>query len=56
MTVVGVGADGWTGLVPAARSALLAARVVVGSPRQLDLLPPRSPPSGSPGRPRCCPR
>ncbi|WP_235926263.1 precorrin-6y C5,15-methyltransferase (decarboxylating) subunit CbiE [Actinokineospora pegani] len=40
MTVVGVGADGWTGLVPAARAALLAARVVVGSPRQLGLLPP----------------
>ncbi|OLR94086.1 cobalamin biosynthesis bifunctional protein CbiET [Actinokineospora bangkokensis] len=39
MTVVGVGADGWAGLAPVARRALAAAEVVVGSTRQLDLLP-----------------
>ncbi|MEV6206758.1 precorrin-6y C5,15-methyltransferase (decarboxylating) subunit CbiE [Kitasatospora sp. NPDC051914] len=38
-TVVGVGADGWDGLAPTAREALLAAEVVIGGPRQLDLLP-----------------
>jgi precorrin-6Y C5,15-methyltransferase (decarboxylating) len=40
VTVVGVGADGWPGLAPAARSALTTAEVVIGGPRQLDLLPP----------------
>ena len=37
--IVGIGADGWSGLGAAAREALEAARVVLGSPRQLDLLP-----------------
>jgi precorrin-6B C5,15-methyltransferase / cobalt-precorrin-6B C5,C15-methyltransferase len=38
VTVVGVGADGWDGLTPAARSAIEAADVVLGGPRQLGLL------------------
>lgn len=37
--MVGIGADGWDGLSPAARSAVLAAEVLLGSARQLDLLP-----------------
>lgn len=41
VTVVGVGADGWPGLAPDSRRALLAAEVVIGAPRQLDLLPPQ---------------
>lgn len=39
LTVVGVGADGWGGLAEAARSAVRHAEVVLGAPRQLDLLP-----------------
>ncbi|MFJ1792532.1 precorrin-6y C5,15-methyltransferase (decarboxylating) subunit CbiE [Kitasatospora griseola] len=39
ITVVGVGADGWPGLSPAAREALTAAEAVLGGPRQLALLP-----------------
>ncbi|MGW6279413.1 precorrin-6y C5,15-methyltransferase (decarboxylating) subunit CbiE [Kribbella sp. NPDC055071] len=39
VTVVGVGADGWDGLSPAARGAVEAAEVVLGSTRQLALLP-----------------
>lgn len=39
LTVVGIGADGWECLVPASREALAAAATVLGSPRQLDLLP-----------------
>ncbi|MFD9128184.1 precorrin-6y C5,15-methyltransferase (decarboxylating) subunit CbiE [Kitasatospora sp. NPDC059571] len=39
IAVVGLGADGWAGLAPVARTALAAAEVVVGGPRQLDLLP-----------------
>lgn len=39
VTVVGVGADGWSGLSTSAREAVSAARVLLGSPRQLDLLP-----------------
>lgn len=39
ITVVGIGADGWDGLGDRGRRALTAARVVVGSGRQLDLLP-----------------
>lgn len=53
VAVVGIGADGWAGLTAASREALTGAAVVVGGPRQLELLPPRSPPSGSPGRRRC---
>ncbi|MQA33983.1 precorrin-6y C5,15-methyltransferase (decarboxylating) subunit CbiE [Modestobacter roseus] len=40
MTVVGVGADGWEGLSPAAQRAVAAAQVLRGSARQLDLVPP----------------
>lgn len=39
VTVVGIGADGWAGLTEAARQALRAAAVIVGSSRQLALLP-----------------
>ncbi|WP_070884822.1 precorrin-6y C5,15-methyltransferase (decarboxylating) subunit CbiE [Pseudomonas argentinensis] len=40
LTVVGIGEDGYPGLGKAARHALLAAEQVVGSERQLALLPP----------------
>lgn len=39
VTVVGIGADGWDGLSPAARRAIAAADVLRGSARQLGLLP-----------------
>ncbi|MFI0238335.1 precorrin-6y C5,15-methyltransferase (decarboxylating) subunit CbiE [Streptomyces sp. NPDC016845] len=39
VTVVGIGADGWPGLPESSRSALRAAEVVIGGPRQLALLP-----------------
>ncbi|MCU1616791.1 MAG: precorrin-6y C5,15-methyltransferase (decarboxylating), CbiE subunit [Frankiales bacterium] len=39
VTVVGVGADGWDGLSPAARRAIEAAEVLRGSERQLALVP-----------------
>lgn len=37
--MVGLGADGWDGLPPASRAAVQAADVLVGSARQLDLVP-----------------
>ncbi|MFF5877424.1 precorrin-6y C5,15-methyltransferase (decarboxylating) subunit CbiE [Streptomyces californicus] len=40
VSVVGIGADGWPGLTGAAREALVAAEVLIGGGRQLDLLPP----------------
>lgn len=39
IAVVGIGADGFGGLTEPARRAVLAARTIVGSQRQLDLLP-----------------
>ena len=39
ITVVGIGADGWDGLTPPARDALADAAQVIGSARQLALLP-----------------
>jgi precorrin-6Y C5,15-methyltransferase (decarboxylating) len=39
VTVVGIGADGWPGLAPPARTALEKAAVVLGGRRHLDLLP-----------------
>jgi precorrin-6Y C5,15-methyltransferase (decarboxylating) len=39
ITVVGIGADGWAGLADPARAAILAASTIVGSQRQLDLIP-----------------
>ncbi|WP_431945261.1 precorrin-6y C5,15-methyltransferase (decarboxylating) subunit CbiE [Actinacidiphila sp. bgisy167] len=39
VAVVGIGADGWAGLPAASREALMEAAVVIGGPRQLDLLP-----------------
>lgn len=39
IAVVGIGADGWSGLAPTAREALAGAEVVLGGSRQLDLLP-----------------
>ncbi|GAA4454280.1 precorrin-6y C5,15-methyltransferase (decarboxylating) subunit CbiE [Phytohabitans houttuyneae] len=38
-SVVGIGADGWSGLSPAAQAAVRAADVILGSHRQLDLVP-----------------
>lgn len=40
LTVVGIGADGWSGLGEAARAVVLAAELIVGSERQLALVPP----------------
>ncbi len=40
IAVVGIGADGWEGLAERARAAIREAGEVVGSQRQLDLLPP----------------
>ncbi|MBB6549353.1 precorrin-6y C5,15-methyltransferase (decarboxylating) subunit CbiE [Nonomuraea rubra] len=39
ITVAGLGADGWDGLPETTRRALEAAEVVMGGPRQLELLP-----------------
>ncbi|MER6764369.1 MULTISPECIES: precorrin-6y C5,15-methyltransferase (decarboxylating) subunit CbiE [Amycolatopsis] len=39
LTVVGIGADGWAGLTPAARDAVRRADVVLGAERQLKSLP-----------------
>lgn len=39
LVVVGIGADGWAGLGDTARSVLGDAKIVVGAPRQLELLP-----------------
>jgi precorrin-6Y C5,15-methyltransferase (decarboxylating) len=39
LTVVGIGADGWAGLTDESRTALARAPLIVGSPRQLGLLP-----------------
>lgn len=47
IVVVGIGADGWAGLSQAARAAVLAADEVIGSERQLALLP-RDAPRGRP--------
>ncbi|MEI5524950.1 precorrin-6y C5,15-methyltransferase (decarboxylating) subunit CbiE [Streptomyces brasiliscabiei] len=40
VTVVGLGADGWRGVPDTSRAALRDAEVLIGGPRQLDLLPP----------------
>ncbi|MFF0813683.1 precorrin-6y C5,15-methyltransferase (decarboxylating) subunit CbiE [Rhodococcus sp. NPDC003318] len=42
VTVVGIGADGWDGLSPNARRAVEDAEVLVGSARQLSLVPDSS--------------
>jgi precorrin-6B C5,15-methyltransferase / cobalt-precorrin-6B C5,C15-methyltransferase len=39
LTVVGIGADGWAGLSERARAVISNAEVVLGSSRQLELLP-----------------
>ncbi|MEO3810651.1 precorrin-6y C5,15-methyltransferase (decarboxylating) subunit CbiE [Sphaerisporangium sp. B11E5] len=39
ITVVGIGADGWAGLAAGSREAVAAAEVLVGSARQLELVP-----------------
>ncbi|MFD0367396.1 precorrin-6y C5,15-methyltransferase (decarboxylating) subunit CbiE [Streptomyces sp. NPDC127114] len=39
ISVVGIGADGWDGLPENSRRTLRAAQVLIGGPRQLDLLP-----------------
>ncbi|QLE74862.1 precorrin-6y C5,15-methyltransferase (decarboxylating) subunit CbiE [Streptomyces rectiverticillatus] len=43
VTVVGIGADGWPGLAPVSQEALRGAEVIIGGPRQLDLLPGECP-------------
>ncbi|MYW45592.1 cobalamin biosynthesis bifunctional protein CbiET, partial [Streptomyces sp. SID161] len=40
VSVVGIGADGWEGLPEPSRTELREADVLIGGPRQLDLLPP----------------
>jgi precorrin-6Y C5,15-methyltransferase (decarboxylating) len=45
LTVVGIGADGWDGLRPAARAALARCDEIIGSDRQLALLPAGGPPT-----------
>ncbi|KAA1426364.1 precorrin-6y C5,15-methyltransferase (decarboxylating) subunit CbiE [Nocardioides antri] len=40
VTVVGIGADGWTGLSEAARERVQAAEVLLGGERHLGLVPP----------------
>lgn len=40
LTAVGIGADGWPGLSPAARALVEDAEVVLGGERHLSLLPP----------------
>ncbi|WP_329109846.1 precorrin-6y C5,15-methyltransferase (decarboxylating) subunit CbiE [Micromonospora sp. NBC_01699] len=51
VTVVGIGADGWAGLTGPARAAIRAAEVLLGSARQLALLPtnPPAPRQPAPG-------
>ncbi|MFB9554401.1 precorrin-6y C5,15-methyltransferase (decarboxylating) subunit CbiE [Streptomyces roseoviridis] len=39
VSVVGIGADGWDGLPETSRRTLRSAEVLIGGPRQLDLLP-----------------
>lgn len=39
VTVIGIGADGWEGLPPASRREVEACEVLMGSTRQLDLVP-----------------
>jgi precorrin-6Y C5,15-methyltransferase (decarboxylating) len=39
VALVGIGADGWSGLTPAAIAQIETAGVVIGAQRQLDLLP-----------------
>jgi precorrin-6Y C5,15-methyltransferase (decarboxylating) len=39
LTVVGIGADGWDGLAPTARTEIAGAEVLMGSARQLALIP-----------------
>jgi precorrin-6Y C5,15-methyltransferase (decarboxylating) len=39
LTVIGVGADGWPGLSPTAQQAITTAEVLLGSTRQLALIP-----------------
>ncbi|MFH8610309.1 precorrin-6y C5,15-methyltransferase (decarboxylating) subunit CbiE [Streptomyces sp. NPDC018029] len=39
VAVVGIGADGWNGLPAASQAALAEADVLIGGPRQLELLP-----------------
>lgn len=41
VTVVGIGADGWSGIPDSSRTALLDAEILIGGRRQLDLLPPQ---------------
>ncbi|UBU09400.1 precorrin-6y C5,15-methyltransferase (decarboxylating) subunit CbiE [Nonomuraea gerenzanensis] len=53
ITVVGIGADGWDGLGEASRQALVTAEVVMGGPRQLELLPAPAAEPGIASAPGC---
>jgi precorrin-6Y C5,15-methyltransferase (decarboxylating) len=48
IVVVGIGADGWNGLAPASRAEIERAEVLLGSERQLGLVPPSLPASRVP--------
>jgi precorrin-6B C5,15-methyltransferase / cobalt-precorrin-6B C5,C15-methyltransferase len=48
ITVVGIGADGWNGLSTRARKAIEQAEVLLGSPRQLALIPSTAPGESAP--------
>jgi len=50
LTVVGIGADGWEGLSQPARQAIESADVLMGSARQLALVPQGEQPGGDSGR------
>jgi precorrin-6B C5,15-methyltransferase / cobalt-precorrin-6B C5,C15-methyltransferase len=50
VTVVGIGADGWRGLSESARAAITAADVLMGSARQLSLIPHTDGPGGTQSR------
>ncbi|ROP36787.1 precorrin-6y C5,15-methyltransferase (decarboxylating) subunit CbiE [Saccharothrix texasensis] len=43
VTVIGIGADGWEGLPPASRHEIESCEVLMGSTRQLDLVPAAGP-------------
>jgi precorrin-6Y C5,15-methyltransferase (decarboxylating) len=49
VTVVGIGADGWAGLAEPSRAAVTSAEVLLGSARQLALVPNDAPVSGDVG-------
>ena len=55
VTIVGIGDDGWAGLTETARAELRQAPMIVGSSRQLALLPDLGVRRAAARRRRCCP-